>query len=369
LRAISLFAGYALSGCQNTFLKPVLSQSTPGDDAVEVSMMTATTTSTASPTQTFTPPAPPTLIPKGPPPTRIPVVCQDDLEFVLDLSLPPGSDASLPVFSPGSRIEKGWRVRNSGTCTWDSAYLFVPEVDDPDWALVSQPVSIMGVVKPGDINDLWIEFTAPLTPGTYRAEWALQDSQGVAFGLPLTVGFEIAALPTETAQPRVSLIASELEIMPGEDAIISWSTIQSKAAYFYPYGRTWREHPVEVNGSTLVTPDKTTTYELRAVMGDGSIEIRRITIEVLPFDPPKILSFKFEPANIIDLGQCVDLHWRIDGRVNTVRVFRDGSFFVESLDEVGSSWDCPASSGFYIYTLQVSGPGGIVDTERRLEVR
>jgi hypothetical protein len=291
------------------------------------------------------------------------------MEQVLDLSLSPGSEPSLPVLPPGVAIEKGWRVRNTGACTWDSAYLLVPEADNPEWALDSQPVPVVGEVMPGGLFDFWIDLTTPLLPGSHSAFWTLQNSRGEAVGPHLAVGFETAALPTQTALPEVTLVASPLEILPGEDALISWSTIEAKAAYFYTFGQAWREHPVGVNGSVLVEPERTTTYELRAVMGDDSVEIRRITIEILPFDDPKILTFKLEPSNVIDLGQCVDIHWEIKGRVNTVKLFRDGNFFLQSLDEVGLTWDCPEKTGTHIYRLQVTGPGGTTEASRTLVVR
>ncbi|OGO33749.1 MAG: hypothetical protein A2W35_12345 [Chloroflexi bacterium RBG_16_57_11] len=365
---IILVAGFVLSSCQNFYQNPSPSPTGTGIDRKVLAVITATATATAIPTPTITPP-PPTLIPQEPPPTRLPTSCQDGLELVLELSLAPGPGASLPVLPPGSEIEKGWRLRNSGTCTWDSAYLFAPEESNVVWAVNSQLVPLTGQVQAGEMYDFWVKLTAPRVPGSYQAGWSLHNSQGEAVGLPLTVGFEIAALPTETAQPKVSLAASPLEILRGEDAIISWSTTEAKAAYFYPFGQTWWQHPVEVNGSILVEPDQTTTYELRAVMGDDSIEFRRITIVIKPFDAPKIVTFRLEPASVIDQGQCVDLVWRINGRVNTVKVFRDGNFFVESEKEVGSTWDCPANTGFYTYTLQVSGPGGTTESNRQLEVR
>lgn len=369
LLVIILIAGLTLTGCQNViqYARPLPSATRV--DATELTVIPATATATATVTPTFTPPPPPTLIPQEPPPTRLPTQCQDDQELVLELSLAPESDASYPVLPPGSQVEKGWRVRNTGDCTWDSAYLLAAKETNPEWALTSQPVPVMQDITPGALYDFWIELTAPGTPGTHKAEWVLINGQGEAVGSPLTIGIEIAALPTETAQPKVTLIASPLEMLRGEDSIIAWSTIDAKAAYFYPFGQVWWQHPVEVNGSILVEPERTTTYELRAIMGDDSVEIRRITIEIEPFDAPKITSFTLKPGNVIDLGQCVDIHWRIDGRVNSVKVYRDGNFFVESQSELGTTWDCPARSGFYTYTLRVIGPGGTSEADRKLEVR
>jgi hypothetical protein len=323
---------------------------------------------TAAPTPTYTPPAPPTLIPQRPPATRIPEECEDDLAFVLDLSLA-NLAGETPVIPSGSRIEKGWRVQNIGTCSWDSAYALAPEQNDPDWMITNRPVEVSGSVKPGDFVDFWVNLEAPLFPGTYRSEWVLRNSRGEPIGQPLELELEVAMLPTGTALPEISLLASPLEVLVGQEARIAWSTRQAKAAYFYPSGLAWREHPVEVNGSTVVQPDRTTTYELRVVMGDDSIETRRITIEVVPGDPPQIRSFSLKPGNVIDLGQCVDLVWRTSGRVNTITFLRNGAYYWDTTVEDGSVWDCPEESGFYTYTIQVSGPGGVSEQERVLEVR
>lgn len=366
---IALVGGWMISGCRNVAQNVSVLASTDETATIEAPTSTATRTLTPYPTATHTLPPPPTLIVQKPPATRVPVDCQDDLAWVIDLGLAPGPEGTLPVLPSGSQIEGGWRVRNTGTCTWDSAYALVPVQEDAAWALTSQPVVVSGNIKPGGLYDFRVELVAPLTPGTYEAIWKLQNGRGEGVGTPLGLRFEIAALPTETALPEAYLIASPLQVLPGEEARISWSTRQAKAAYFYPSGRAWQEHPVEVSGSTIVKPERTTTYELRLVMGDDSVEIRRITIEVVSFDPPKIQAFGFKPDKVIDRSQCVDIIWRINGRVSTVTVLRDGVYYWESRDEVGDIWDCPTQSGFYTYTLKVAGPGGVVEADRVLQVR
>jgi hypothetical protein len=134
-------------------------------------------------------------------------------------------------------------------------------------------------------------------------------------------------------------------------------------------GQAWREHPVEVNGSAIVHPDLTTTYELRVVKGDDTVEIRRITIEILPFKAPEIRIFRLFPGNVIDLGQCVTIRWRVTGRVSSLTVFRDGVEYWSSLDEDGEVTDCPGSRRVIQYLLKAVGPGGEAQAERQLEVR
>jgi hypothetical protein len=288
---------------------------------------------------------------------------------VIDLSLATAPDGDFPVFPPASPIEKGWRVKNTGTCTWDSAYTLALARHSPDWVLSYPPQAVAREIMPGGMVDFWVRVNTPLTMGVHQAEWALQNGRGIGVGRPLTLGIEVAALPTGTPSPDVSLVASALEISPGEEAFISWTTSQAKAAYFYRSGQAWWGHPVEVDGSTMVEPDRTTTYELRIVKGDDTFEVHQITIEVLPFDPPKIKVFSIQPETKIDLGQCVDILWNITGRVNTVTILRNGIQYLTTREETGSTWDCPAASGIYRYTLEAVGPGGEVEKVRVLEVR
>lgn len=364
--ALILFFCWVVSGCQ----KPSGSaQTVPSTERVvdsQTPAFTATVSKTLPPTSTYTP-APPTLIPPSPPATRVPLACLDEAELVIHLSLPPAEAGSFPVVPQNSQIEKGWRVQNTGTCTWDSAYRLSPAQQNQDWASASQPV--IGRVLPGEMADFWVQVLSPSVPGIYDAQWFMQNGIGKEFGPPLTLGLEVAPVPTDSPVPEITLVASPLEVAPGEQSVISWSAKQAKKAYFYPSGQAWQEHPVDVSGNLVVEPVSTTTYELRIIKGDDTIETRRITIAVLPYDPPKIRAFSLKPADAIDLGQCVDILWRVTGRVHTVTVLRNGEQYWTSKDETGNTWDCPALRGFYQYTLQVVGPGGVVEAELILEVR
>lgn len=363
---IAWVAAVVLTGCQDA---------AQNADTLSLSQSTAlpattnpTAAFTATPTLTHTPAAPPTLIVPSPPATRPAQACQDDLELVLEHNYLAGPEGALPVLAPNDTIDKGWRVRNTGTCTWDSAYMLAPVQDSPAWMAYSMPVAVVGRVKPGETFDFWVRLTLPLVSGVYQSEWQLHNGRGISFGAPLQLNFEVADLQTGTPLPDVILVASPLEVSRGEDVAVSWSARQAKAAYFYRAGQAWREHPVEINGSAILHPQDTTTYELRVVKWDDTVEIRRITIEIIPFDPPKIRVFRFDPGDLIELGQCVDITWRITGRVNTVTILRDGVLYWSGAAESGSTWDCPALPGFYRYTLQAIGPGGQVETQGMLEV-
>jgi hypothetical protein len=44
------------------------------------------------------------------------------MTYVADLTFDDENMTNPPVLRPGQGFVKAWRVRNSGTCTWNSAY-------------------------------------------------------------------------------------------------------------------------------------------------------------------------------------------------------------------------------------------------------
>ena len=55
---------------------------------------------------------------------RAPVAigCTDAMAFIGDLNLDDNNMQNPPIMSPGQAFRKGWRVKNIGTCTWNSGY-------------------------------------------------------------------------------------------------------------------------------------------------------------------------------------------------------------------------------------------------------
>jgi hypothetical protein len=101
--------------------------------------------------------------------------CENRVDFVADVTIP--DDTTIAA---STRFEKTWRLRNAGTCTWNTSYNLV--FSSGDQMGVSSPARLTASVPPGEEAELSITFTAPNTPGTYRSEWLLADSQGDEFG-------------------------------------------------------------------------------------------------------------------------------------------------------------------------------------------
>ncbi|MBI3173615.1 MAG: hypothetical protein HYZ25_07850 [Chloroflexi bacterium] len=99
--------------------------------------------------------------------------CTDGAAFVADVTVPDNT----PV-DKGEAFTKTWRVRNTGTCTWTSAYTLVFASGEQMGAPDSSPLS--GQTKPGDALDISVEMTAPSAVASYRADFEIHDPSGKA---------------------------------------------------------------------------------------------------------------------------------------------------------------------------------------------
>jgi hypothetical protein len=133
----------------------------------------------ASPTPPSIPTAQPTSTPTEEPAIE-PTACQNDLAVLEDLTVPDGAP-----FAPGDRVEKTWRVRNTGTCGWHSGYQIIQM--DGDLLLMEAPVEIP-VVALGDEVELAVGMLlladAPLG-SEQQAEFQMVDPDGNPFGASL----------------------------------------------------------------------------------------------------------------------------------------------------------------------------------------
>jgi hypothetical protein len=111
-------------------------------------------------------------------------------------------------------------------------------------------------------------------------------------------------------------------------------------------------------GSRKECPQSTTTYNLRVVFTDGTVETRSITIyvETVP-DAPVINLFSAVPDQITE-GQCVTVQWVVSGDVNNITLSSRNQSLIEGAPMQGSISNCPQGTGSVDYTLDVSGPGG-----------
>lgn len=123
---------------------------------------------TALPAATNTP-VPPTA-------TSIPIPC-DRGSFVSDVTYPDDTEVAA-----GATFVKTWRLRNTGSCTWNSSYSLVFDSGDSLGGPASTQLTT-GSVAPGDTVDVSVTLKAPDSPKDYRGNWKLRNGAGVVFGI------------------------------------------------------------------------------------------------------------------------------------------------------------------------------------------
>jgi len=269
---------------------------TPGQPTATPGEPTATPTVTSTPvpgmpTATWTP----EVVTETP--TTVPTVCTLDAAFVADVTVPDGT-----VFEPGARIDKIWRIRNSGSCPWESGYTWVFVSGEQMGAAASQAVP---AVAAGGNVDIGVTMYAPSTPGTYTGYWRMKSPGGQVFGQTCSVGIVVSspATATPTATPtspptpgaEISLTVDRDHINAGECTWVRARVEHVRAAYLdgEPVIGGYKEKEV--------CPCNDTTYTLHVELTDGSTTDRTVTVHVAGVCPTSydlyVRRMDFTPAN------------------------------------------------------------------------
>lgn len=118
---------------------------------------------------------PPTISPALTPTAKTPAGenC-DKAKFIEDVTVSDGT-----VFAPGESFTKTWRVKNTGTCTWTTAYALV--IDSGSEMSGFSPAPLTSSVAPGETTDISINLVAPNTHGDYQGNWQIRNDSGKKF--------------------------------------------------------------------------------------------------------------------------------------------------------------------------------------------
>ncbi len=171
----------ASGGTQTEPTQQAPTQSQPNQAGATATSTVLPPTATATAVPPTSTPVPPTNTPVPPtatpvPPTPTPVPC-NQMEFVKDVNFPDGTE-----LTPGESFDKTWRLRNTGSCTWNSDYVLIFDHGDS----LDAPASVLltsGKVHPGDTVDATVpDLVAPDAAGTYQGFWKLRDGSGHVFG-------------------------------------------------------------------------------------------------------------------------------------------------------------------------------------------
>lgn len=313
------------------------------------------------PAPTATTPAQPTTPPTQP--TTAP--CANGMRFVADLNLDDNNMQSPPPISPGQPFSKGWRIQNSGTCAWTTAYRLVYVSGNvPGASMGGQPTPVQGFVSPGQQYDMFVNLVAPLAPGVYQGIWQMVDPQNQPFGDRIWVGITVPAAPTatppptQTPSPSIQFTVDNNNIVQGQCAIFTWNVTGASAVYFYAQGTAWQNNQVPPQSSRQVCPAVTTTYFLRVLFPSGAVEERQITVTVRPnVSAPTINVFAANPEQVT-VGQCVQLNWDVTGSVTRITISNQFRVIWDNAPSRGNTQDCTGAPTVIEYKLVANGPGG-----------
>ena len=112
-----------------------------------------------------------TSTPEPPRPTNV-AGCTNTAKFVADVTIPDNT----PI-DGGAEFVKTWRVLNSGTCIWASDYKLAYYSEERMNAPATVPLAI---TYPGQTLDISVTLTAPNSVGSHRANFVLENPDGLA---------------------------------------------------------------------------------------------------------------------------------------------------------------------------------------------
>jgi hypothetical protein len=150
---------------------------------------------------------------------------------------------------------------------------------------------------------------------------------------------------------------------------VAWNIQKIREVYFYAEGQTPEQYAATGEESRSLCPATTTTYELRLVHLDGSLEIRRVTVTVdANAEVPIQIGLTTVPESQVRRGECVELSWEVKGTVDRVRILRGNFVLWEGAPQAGNLRDCPSGTGDALYAVTAIGPRETVQTQRILKI-
>ncbi len=304
-----------------------------------------------------------------------PPPCVDGMVLVQHLNLDDRNMAAPPIMPPGQQFSKGWRIRNTGTCTWDSSYRLVyVQGNSPQSQMGGQPTPIQGQVLPNQTFDMYVNLTAPLTPGVYQGIWQMVNGQNIAFGQRVSVGIQVLSPVTPTPGPAAPLIyrfqVDTNRIYVGECVNLQWQVqgTVNLIRLLRNNAELWNGAPLSGSFRDCPPGAGQMTYTLDASGPGGTTTMQQVVSVIQPaatLPPPTPTSI---PAPIINLfsvtppeiqaGACVNISWSTGGGTNRVRLLRNGAVVIDNAPFSGNQSDCLNQAGTVTYRLEAFNAAG-----------
>jgi hypothetical protein len=148
--------------------------------------VTPTLTPTPAPSETPRPTALPLPTLSFPTNTPLPVnvVACDNAAYVSDVTIPDGT-----VMAPGQTFTKTWKIKNTGTCTWTTAYKLAFVSGN---AMGGVSTALTASVAPGGTIDISVALKAPSSAGSVTGYWRLKNAAGTGLGEQVSVVISVS---------------------------------------------------------------------------------------------------------------------------------------------------------------------------------
>ena len=135
-------------------------------------------------------------------PTNTPQPC-NKAEFVSETIL------DNTEFDTGENFVKSWRLKNIGTCTWNTSYQLV--FSEGDKMGGASTINLTQSVDPGEQVDISVNLTAPASASTYKGFWKVRDDEGEYFVHNLWVQIKVVV---PGPPPKPDLAIANFDITP-----------------------------------------------------------------------------------------------------------------------------------------------------------
>jgi len=212
-----------------------------------------------------------TLTPVSEPATPVssdPALC-DAARFVADVTVPDGTQ-----YSPGAMFTKTWRLKNTGSCAWNTSYALVFDSGDAMGGSGSLPLP--GTVAPGQEIDISVSLAAPAKAGKYRGYWRLRNAAGEM--LPIEKGYNGRSFFVEI---QVKPGASDGGVVKFAVTSVSFNTEHSGTCVAGKYTVT---ATITVNKSGLVTYTWIRSDGASGPANNGSLEFEKAGSQSVKFE-------------------------------------------------------------------------------------
>ena len=250
--------------------------------------------------------------------------------FVADVTIP--DDTTI---QPGAGFTKTWRIRNSGTCVWETGTTLIhvsgPGLDGPSSVTVPP-------TEPDQELELSVPLKAPTEPGTHRSDWQLQTPDGKRFGGIFYAQIVVPGQVSPSPSPTVEAFTAPQDFLGAvtpdcKRVTLTWTDGKGESAYRIEGPNlsvslgantnsfVWDNPPAGVSVVTLTSRDADDdeiahlTTSVAATCGSGEADLAVISVTFVPTVPvahlPVTTTVQVKNEGDADSGGFVVRWWHV----------------------------------------------------------